>query len=202
MRRRESPTCADLVDGDDVYGNRHGAAAWRGTPAPRRWPSSAGRRCAVRVGAEFFLNRTETADSVARHFRAMKDHGLTIARIFVIWDDVERSPGQWDFRRYDWVYDAAAANGIRIAATLCAEDPPGWTGQTSFYHQRTRPQRPPAAEARRRVPGEGGHPVPQSSGPGLLAADERADVAAVLHRRPPWPDSASGSRGGTARSSS
>ena len=92
---------------------------------------------AVRVGAEFFLNRSETAESVAQHFRAMKEHGLTIARIFVIWDDVERSPGQWDFRHYDWVYDAAAANGIRIAATLCAEDPPGWTGQTSFYHQRS-----------------------------------------------------------------
>ena len=47
---------------------------------------------AVRVGAEFFLNRTETADSVARHFRTMKDHGLTIARIFVIWNDIERTP--------------------------------------------------------------------------------------------------------------
>ena len=55
----------------------------------------------------------------------------------MIWDDIERTPGQWDFQRYDWVYDAAAANGIRIAATLCAEDPPGWTRQTSFYHQRT-----------------------------------------------------------------
>ena len=31
---------------------------------------------AVRVGAEFFLNRTETADSVAHHFRMMKDYGL------------------------------------------------------------------------------------------------------------------------------
>jgi len=92
---------------------------------------------AVRVGAEFFLNRTETADSVARHFRLMKEHGLSIARIFVIWNDIERTPGRWDFQRYDWVYDAAAANGIRIAATLCAEDPPGWTEQTSFYHQRT-----------------------------------------------------------------
>lgn len=91
----------------------------------------------VRVGAEFFLNHTETADSVARHFQMMKEHGLSIARIFVIWDDIERTPGQWDFRRYDWVYDAAAANGIRIAATLCAEDPPGWTQQTPFYHQRT-----------------------------------------------------------------
>jgi beta-galactosidase GanA len=91
----------------------------------------------VRVGAEFFLNRSETADSVANHFRMMKEHGLTIARIFVIWDDIERLPGQWDFHRYDWVYDAAAANGIRIAATLCAEDPPGWTQQTPFYHQRT-----------------------------------------------------------------
>jgi beta-galactosidase len=110
----------------------HGA-----TPSRPADPQAAQADDTVRVGAEFFLNRSETADSVAGHFRMMKEQGLTVARIFVIWDDIERRPGQWDFRRYDWVYDAAAANGIRIAATLCAEDPPGWTQQTSFYHQRT-----------------------------------------------------------------
>jgi beta-galactosidase len=114
-----------------------GTAALAETPAAPGAGSMVRDDNAVRVGAEFFLNRSETAASVASHFRMMKDHGLTLARIFVIWDDIERTPGQWDFHRYDWIYEAAAANGIRIAATLCAEDPPGWTRQTSFYHQRT-----------------------------------------------------------------
>jgi hypothetical protein len=65
-----------------------GMAPLHGEERPRPAVDQAARADdAVRVGAEFFLNRTETADSVARHFRTMKDHGLTIARIFVIWDD-------------------------------------------------------------------------------------------------------------------
>lgn len=91
----------------------------------------------LRVGAEFFLNPTETQESVQRHFDLMHQNGLTLARIFIIWDDVERTPGNWDFSRYDWIYDAAARSGIKIVATLCAEDPPGWVRKTPFYHNRT-----------------------------------------------------------------
>src|SRR6185437_13316279 len=69
----------------------------------------------MRIGAEFFLNRTETRDSVFQHFRRMADTGLTVARIFTIWDQIEREKGQWDFTAYDWIYDAAAENGILIA---------------------------------------------------------------------------------------
>lgn len=88
------------------------------------------------VGTEFFLNRNETKESVEKHFRLMRENGLTLVRIFVIWDDIERTPGDWKFERYDWIYDAGAKNGIKIAATLCAEDPPGWMNKTTFYHQR------------------------------------------------------------------
>jgi beta-galactosidase len=88
------------------------------------------------VGTEFFLNRSETKESVEKHFRLMHESGLTLVRIFVIWDDIERTPGNWKFERYDWIYDAAAKNEIKIAATLCAEDPPGWMNKTTFYHQR------------------------------------------------------------------
>jgi beta-galactosidase GanA len=91
----------------------------------------------VRIGTEFFLNRSETRETVFKHFRLMRDHGITIARIFIIWDDIERKPGEWNFEGYDWVYNAAAENGITIAATLCAEDPPGWRNMTAFYHSRT-----------------------------------------------------------------
>ena len=102
---------------------------------------SAGPRLAelnqqLRIGSEFFLNKTETKESVQHHFRVMQENGLTLARIFIIWDDMERTPGNWDFTRYDWIYDAAAQSGIKIVATLCAEDPPGWVKRTPFYHNR------------------------------------------------------------------
>lgn len=87
----------------------------------------------LRIGAEYFLNRTDTEATVEKNFQRMHDTGLTLARIFILWDDVERVPGVWDFHRYDWIYDAAARNGIQIAATVCPEDPPGWKGKTSFY---------------------------------------------------------------------
>jgi beta-galactosidase len=89
----------------------------------------------VRIGAEFFLNRTETRESVFHHFERMAATGLTVARIFTIWNDVEPQRGRWDFTRYDWIYHAAAKNGILIANTLCSEDPPGWMNSAPFYHQ-------------------------------------------------------------------
>ena len=91
----------------------------------------------LRIGTEFFLNRTETKETVEKHFRLMHEVGLTLVRIFIIWDDVERTPNNWNFAGYDWIYDAAAENGIKIVATLCAEDPPGWVRRTPFYHNRT-----------------------------------------------------------------
>ena len=90
----------------------------------------------LRIGAEFFLNRTDTQTSVEKQFALMHATGLTLVRIFVIWDDVERVPGVWDFSHYDWIYDAADKNGIQIATTLCPEDPPGWMHKTPFYHNR------------------------------------------------------------------
>jgi beta-galactosidase len=89
----------------------------------------------LHVGTEFFLNRSETRETVEKHFKLMRENGISLVRIFVIWDDIERTPGNWDLSHYDWIYDAAAENGIKIAATLCAEDPPGWMDKTTFYHQ-------------------------------------------------------------------
>jgi beta-galactosidase GanA len=90
----------------------------------------------LHVGTEFFLNRTETKETVEKHFEEMHENGITVVRIFVIWDDIERMPGEWSLEGYQWIYDAAAKNRIKIAATLCTEDPPGWMNRTTFYHQR------------------------------------------------------------------
>jgi beta-galactosidase len=90
----------------------------------------------LHLGTEFFLNRSETKETIEKHFAEMRESGITVVRIFVIWDDIERVQGEWNLGRYQWIYDAAATNGIKIAATLCTEDPPGWMDRTTFYHQR------------------------------------------------------------------
>jgi beta-galactosidase len=104
--------------------------------AGERQPALTELTSKLHVGTEFFLNRTETKETVEKHFKLMHDNGITVVRIFVIWDDIERTPGNFDLSHYQWIYDAAAKNGIKIAATLCTEDPPGWMNMTTFYHQR------------------------------------------------------------------
>lgn len=86
-------------------------------------------RSRVRIGTEIFLDPSHKREEIQMHFRRMKELGISLARVFVIWDHVERKPGQWSFDLYDAAYDAAAANGIPMLTTLCPEDPPGWTRQ-------------------------------------------------------------------------
>lgn len=91
----------------------------------------------LRIGAEYFLNPSETRENVQRNFRLMRESGLTLVRIFVIWNDIEHRPAVWKFSRYDWLYDSAAANGMKVVTTLCSEDPVGWRNDGPFYHNRT-----------------------------------------------------------------
>jgi hypothetical protein len=58
----------------------------------------------LRIGTEFFLNRTETREGITHHFRLMRDTELTPVGTFIIWDDIEHTPGTWNFERYDWIY--------------------------------------------------------------------------------------------------
>ena len=98
--------------------------------------SLAAVRSQFRLGAEIFLDPSYTREEIQMHFRRMKETGLTVARMFIIWDHIEREPGRWKFDLYDQAYDAAASNQMSILTTLCPEDPPGWAGQTPFYHHK------------------------------------------------------------------
>jgi len=119
-----------------VGGARYAKAQGKVASAEDRQPALTDWNGKLHVGTEFFLNRTETKETVEKHFEEMHENGITVVRIFVIWDDIERVPGEWNLEGYEWIYDAAAKNRIKIAATLCTEDPPGWMNRTTFYHQR------------------------------------------------------------------
>lgn len=100
-----------------------------------------------RIGAQFFVNPEDSPEDVKKHFSLMEDYGIRLVRLFLLWDQVEKKPGEWDFSRYDFIYDEAQKHGIRIVATLTAEDPPAWFEKKVFYHHYTDLNRKEVKEA-------------------------------------------------------
>ena len=69
------------------------------------------------------------------HFERMSDTGLTIARIFTLWDQVEREQGQWDFTRLRLDLRCRRARTESSSPTPYAPRilPDGWIA-APFYH--------------------------------------------------------------------
>lgn len=51
-------------------------------------------------------------------FRILAENHMPVARVSLVWNYIERSPGQWDFTLFDRVFSAAEKHGVRIVATL------------------------------------------------------------------------------------
>lgn len=86
------------------------------------------------IGAQFFANPNESDDCVEKHFSLMKETGITLVRVFLLWADVEPAPSVWDFQKYDRIYNLAARYGLRVVTTLTCEDPPAFRSGKDFYH--------------------------------------------------------------------
>lgn len=86
------------------------------------------------VGAQFFANLDESDEYVERHFALMEEMGLKLVRAFLLWAQVEPSPGEWDFSLYDRIYNLAAKYGLQVLTTLTCEDPPAYLSKKDFYH--------------------------------------------------------------------
>lgn len=80
----------------------------------------------IRVGAQLFVNRHDTAEYVESQVRLMAESGFTLLRVFLVWDHLEPSEGAWHWDVYDRVFSAAARHGVGVVATLMAVSPPGW----------------------------------------------------------------------------
>lgn len=87
-----------------------------------------------RIGAQFFINPDDSFEDTQKHFQLMKQYGIRLVRLFVLWEHIEPKQGEWDFSRYDAVYDLAFEYGIKIVSTLTCEDPPQWFCEKPFYH--------------------------------------------------------------------
>ncbi|MEK0316699.1 beta-galactosidase [Cohnella sp. 56] len=84
----------------------------------------------VELGSQLFINAEDTPEEVRAWVRQMADHGLKLIRLFMIWEQLEPTQGDWRFEVYDACFDEAEARGLRVVPTLMVVSPPGWLRMT------------------------------------------------------------------------
>ncbi|RED64879.1 beta-galactosidase [Cohnella lupini] len=103
----------------------------------------------VRIGSQLFINKDDTPEYVKRMVVSMKENGLEIIRLFMIWEQLEPSDGKWSFDNYDACFEQAALSGLTVVPTLMSVSPPGWMRLTEgpqsladlddpVFHERTK----------------------------------------------------------------
>ena len=54
-----------------------------------------------RIGAQFFVNPQDSTEDIIKHFDLMQEHGITLVRLFILWEHIEPDEGLWNFSNYD-----------------------------------------------------------------------------------------------------
>ena len=96
-------------------------------------PASAGVRAQGArplVGAQIWIEPGQKPDDVERWFRTLAEARMPVARLFIMWNYVEREPGVWDFALYDAAFRAAEKYRVRVVATLTPNWGPPHRGYT------------------------------------------------------------------------
>lgn len=74
------------------------------------------------LGAQIWIEPGQKPEDVERWFKTLADGRMPVARLFIMWNYVEREPGVWDFALYDQAFRAAEKYHVRVVATLT----PNW----------------------------------------------------------------------------
>ena len=85
-------------------------------------PAAAGAQARPQLGAEVWIEPGQRAADVDRWFKMLADARMPVARLFLMWNYIERAPGVWDFQLYDQAFRAAEKYHVRVVATLT----PNW----------------------------------------------------------------------------
>lgn len=92
---------------------------------------------ATKLGSQIWLEPDDSRDRVRALCRGAQEAGLGRLRVFLMWPWIEPRPGQWEWRVFDEVFDAAADLGLGIKATLTANSGPWHVGTPSLLHSHT-----------------------------------------------------------------
>jgi len=78
------------------------------------------------IGSELWIKTWMSDGEVEELVSGMMKTGLKVARVFIMWTEVEPRRGEWDFSSYDRLFRLSAKHGLEITLTLCALYPPPW----------------------------------------------------------------------------
>ena len=65
----------------------------------------------VNVGVEIWIEPGQSRDDIYGWFEQAAENGMRTARLFLMWNFIEISPGVFDFTLYDYAFDAAERFG-------------------------------------------------------------------------------------------
>ena len=78
----------------------------------------------IDVGAELWIEPSQTEAEVEGWVKTMADSKMRSARAFLMWNYIETAPKVYDFHLYDALFRAAEKYGVEIEATLfCTHAP-------------------------------------------------------------------------------
>lgn len=98
---------------------------------------SAQRR--IDVGAEIWIEPSQSEAEVEGWVKRMADNKMFSARIFLMWSTIEVAPKRYDFHLYDALFRAAEQYGVEVEATLfCTHSPVFYCNTYAYYSQRHR----------------------------------------------------------------
>lgn len=70
------------------------------------------------LGAQIWIEPGDSDEQIDLWFKTLSNHNLKVGRLFIMWNYVEPTPGNWDFSLYDKAFTAANKYSIKIIATL------------------------------------------------------------------------------------
>ena len=80
------------------------------------------------LGAEIWIEPGQTPLQIDTWFRDLADSHMPVARLFLMWSDLEPAPDEWNFSLYDVAFRAAEKYHIHIVATLTPSGLPPFLG--------------------------------------------------------------------------
>lgn len=79
--------------------------------------SSESPEAAFQLGTMYWMNPRKSAPEIEEDLRRIRANHFTIIRKFVWWESIERTEGAFDFAQNDFIYEAAARQGLSIMET-------------------------------------------------------------------------------------
>jgi beta-galactosidase len=80
------------------------------------------------IGAQIWIEPGQTAAQIDGWFRQLSEAHMPVARLFLMWTQLEPKKGVWDFAQYDAAFNAAEKYHVRIVATLTPSGPAPFLG--------------------------------------------------------------------------